>query len=234
MLFYYEFTIDGDDYIAYGKGTMHEHVPVISYFHLKENNVLMMVGDKYTVEMDYYSEEEAGWDWNDVQLVAQAADYSGWADNKDEGYFSWDAATHTLTALKACSNVYPVYLKFALKSRPSVTCMHHGICVGEGWPYTSFTISPAEQEIGPYDGIQFKIQWEPASEPWDPAAIEIDPDSNKNNNYHYIGNSSYGTYGSLYMWRQSDPVYGTETLTFRLKSNHSVKASMKITLKPTE
>lgn len=236
FLFYYEFTnqSDGEDYIVYGKGTMHEHVPVISYFHLKEEDTFMKVGDKYTVELEYYSEEEAPWDWNDVQLVAQAGEYSDWADNKDEGYFSWDAATHTLTALKAYSNVYPIYLKFSLKSRPSVTCMHHSICVGPGWPYTSFTISPAEQEITPYSGMQFSVQWEPSSEAWDPAAIEIDPDSNKNNNYHYIGSSYYGTYGSLYMWQQSNPVYGTETLTFRLKSNHSVKASMKITLKPSE
>lgn len=235
-LFYYEFTneSDGEDYIVYGNGTMHEHVPVITYFRLKEENIFMKVGDKYTIELESYSEEEVTWDWNDVQLIAQAGDYSGWADNKDEGYFSWDAATHTLTALKAYSNVYAIYLKFALKSRPSVTCQHHSICVGEGWPYTSFTISPAEQEITPYSGMQFSIQWEPASEPWDPAAIEIDPDSNKNNNYYYIGSKAYGTYGSLYMWQQGNPVYGTETLTFRLKSNHDIKASMKITLKPSE
>ena len=60
---------------------------------------------------------------------------------------------------------------------------------------------------------------------WDPAAIEIDPSSNQNNNFKYIGNTNYGTYGSLYLWK-STPVLGTETLTFRLKSDHSVTSSM--------
>ena len=78
-----------------------------------------------------------------MQLVASSTDYSGARNGEDEGFFSWDAATQTLTSLKSNDNK-TVYICLGLKSNPGVkhTLM---VATGEGWHYT--WIKTSEEEI---------------------------------------------------------------------------------------
>ena len=223
----HQWEYNGDEYIVYGKGIIEEYIPHVTSFELKTESDFIKPGGSVKVLKEWHYDEEAVWDWNDVQLVASATEYDAARNGQDEGYLSWDASKQTLTGLKAYHNTYPLYVKFALKSNPSVSRIMSTLCVGEGWPYTSFTVSPDFQQVSKDNsGADFRVTWEPSSvTTWDPAAIEIDPSSNQNNNFYYIGNKNYGTYGSLYLWN-STPVLGTETLTFRLKSDHSVTSSM--------
>ena len=218
----------GDEYVVYGKGVIEEYIPHITSFSLKTETDFIKPGQSAKVLLENYYDKEATWDWSDVQLVGQATEYDDAQNGANQGYVSWDAATQTLTGLKAYHNTYPLYLKFALKSNPSVGFMLYTLSCGEGWPYTSFSLSPEFQLVSPgSSSANMSVTWAPSSESWDPAAIEIDPSSNQNGNFKYIGNKYYGTYGTLYLWA-SKPVYGTEHLVFRLKSDHNVKATMQL------
>ena len=56
------------------------------------------------VTLGQYYEEGATWDWNDVQIFGQSPDNSKAHNGEDNGLFSLDAATQTLTSLKSNDN----------------------------------------------------------------------------------------------------------------------------------
>ena len=221
----------GDEYEVYGKGTMKMHVPSVTSMQLSSESQYLKVGESTKVKVDQYYEEGAQWDWNDVQIAGQSANYSDAYDGVNEGYFTWDPVTQTITSVKSNDNK-DVYVVFSLKSKPSVKSALT-IATGEGWKYTSFKVGPEEQTVGSGYCSYYVEDWAPRGseeEKFDDAAIEIDPASDPNGNFRYVHYN--GRYDArLYVYR-SEPVPGVYNLRFRLKSNHDVGCTMKITIKP--
>lgn len=220
----------GDEYEVYGKGTMKMHEPVLYYMELSSESQYLKVGESTKVNVDRYGEEGAQWDWNDVQISGQSTDYSSAYDGADEGFFTWDAATQTITSVKSNDNK-DVYVIFSLKSDPSVKS---GITIatGEGWKYTMIKVGPEEQTVSPGYYCSYYVEdWAPRDsedEKFDDAAIEIDPASDPDGNFRYVHyNGKYSAV--LYVYR-SDAAPGEYNLRFRLKSDHSVGCTMKITI----
>ncbi len=224
----------GDDYEVYGRGTMTMHIPSITSMQLSSESKYLKVGESTKVKVDQYYEENAQWDWNDVQIAGQSADYSSAYDGVDDGYFTWDPATQTLTSVKPNDNK-PVYIVFSLKSKPSVKSAFT-IATGEGWKYTSFKVGPEEQEVSPGYGCSFYIEdWAPKAsedEKFDESSIEIDPESDPDGNFNYT--HWYNKYSARLDCYRSDAAPGEYNIRFRLKSDHSVGCTMKITIKANE
>ena len=224
---------EGDDYEVYGRGTMKMHIPVITSMNLSSESQYLKVGESTKVNVDGYYEDAAQWDWDDVQIAGQSADYSSAYDGADEGFFTWDAATQTLTSVKSNDNKN-VYVVFSLKSRPSCKSAMT-IATGEGWKYTSFKVGPEEQEVGSGYCSYYVEDWTPKDsedEKFDDSAIEIDPASDPDGNFRYVHYN--GRYSAvLYVYR-SDAAPGEYNLRFRLKSDHSIGSTMKITIKGEE
>lgn len=217
---------EGDDYEVYGRGTMKMHIPHITSFNLKTDGNYVKVGNSTKVQVTQYYEENATWDWSDVDLVAQYVDYDD--RDKDLGFFTWDATTQTLTAVKSNNNKQ-VSLTFALKSDPNVKS-YINVDVGDGWPYTSFTVSPAEQEVTKGSGLSYSVaDWAPKveGEEFDKFAVEIDPDSDPADNFRLAHWTNYDS--RLYIYN-SNIQPGTYNLRFRLRSDHSIGSTMKITI----
>jgi hypothetical protein len=96
---------------------------------------------------------------------------------------------------------------------------------GDGWPYTSFTITPAEQEVVKGYNCQMSVDsWAPESvETWDPYSIEIDPASDPNGYFKY--EPGFPRLRAFYSCKP-----GTYNIRMRLMSNHNVGFTMKITV----
>lgn len=223
---------DGDDYEIYGRGTMKMHQPHITSFQVSTQDQYVKVGNSTKVKLEQYYEENATWDWNDVELVAQYVDYDD--REKDLGFFSWDAATQTLTAVKSNDNKQ-VSLTFALKSKPDVKS-YLTVSVGEGWKYTSFKVGPEEQTASPGSGCSFRVEdfapRDNEDEAFDNTAIEIDPESDPDDNFRYYDwNNKYSARLDVY---RTSIAPGEYTLRFRLKSDHSIGSTMKIIIKAEE
>ncbi len=217
-----EETEDGE-FTVYGKAVVNENTPKITYFKLEPESGFVGIGKSVEVNVKEYYDEDAVWNWDDVEMVASYVDYSNY--ETDEGYFLWDPATHSLTSLKTNNNE-SVYVRFRLKSNPELTS-YFTIRTGDGWPYTAFTISPVEQTVERAYTCQFNVEsWEPADIGWDPYAIEIDPATNP------------GAYNKYFIYEPSFPRLkcsyaaqpGTYNVRMRLMSDHSVGFTMKITV----
>lgn len=219
--------IEDGEYTVYGKAAINEFTPKITYYKLEPESGFVGVGKSVAVNVKDYSDEDAVWNWNDVELVASYVDYANY--ETDEGYFSWDSATHSLTSLKTNNNE-SVYVRFRLKSYPELTS-YFTIRTGDGWPYTAFTISPAEQTVEHGYNCQFNVEsYEPTDIAWDPYAIEIDPATNP------------GAYLKYFIYEPGFPRFrcsyaakaGTYDVRMRLMSDHSVGFTMKITVTAEE
>ena len=215
---------EGDDYEVYGRGTMKMHIPHITSFNLKTDGNYVKVGNSTKVQVTQYYEENATWDWSDVELVGQSASYSG-ADNEDLGFFTWDASTQTLTSAKSNDNK-DVYLKFALKSKPGVKD-YISVKTGEGWNYTTITPSVSEFTYTGYGYMSFSIDFTPKAsdtEKFDYNALEIDPETNPNG--YFSIPMSYAAQGwPLYV---NNAPKGEYNVRLRIKSNHDVNCTVKI------
>ena len=215
---------EGDDYEVYGRGTMKMHIPTITSFQLNTEDNWVKVGNSTKVQVTQYYEENATWDWSDVELVGQSTSYNG-ADNENLGFFTWDASTQTLTSVKSNDNK-DVYLKFALKSNPEVTG-YISVKTGEGWNYTSITPSVSEFTYTGYGYMSFSIDFTPKAsetEEFDYNALEIDPETNPNG-YFKIP-MSYASQGfPLYV---DNAPKGEYNVRLRIKSNHEVNCTVKI------
>ena len=226
---------EGDDYEVYGRGTMTMHIPSITSMQLSSEAQYLKVGESTKVKVDQYYEENAQWDWNDVQIAGQSADNSSAYDGVDDGYFTWDPAKQTLTSVKPNDNK-PVYIVFSLKSKPSVKSALT-IATGEGWKYTSFKVGPEQQEVSAGSGgCSFYIEdWAPKAsedEKFDATSIEIDPTSDADGNFKYYDwNNRYSPRLDVY---RSDAAPGEYNIRFRLKSDHNIGCTMKIIIKENE
>lgn len=221
---------EGDDYEVYGRGTMKMHQPSITSFQIHAEKDWVKVGESTKVILDQYYEEEATWDWNDVEIVGQSADYTDARNGVDEGFFSWDAATQTLTSLKSNNNKN-VYVRLGLKSNPGVQSSLM-IDTGEGWNYTMIKASQEELTYTGYGYMSFSFDWTPKTsedEKFDFNSIEIDPETNPNGFFSIP--LSYASRGwPLYV--NNDTPAGEYTVRFWIKSNHDVNCTVKIIAYP--
>jgi hypothetical protein len=182
------------------------------------------------VVLESYYEEGATWDWNDVEIVGQSANYDDARKGVDEGFFSWDAATQTLTSLKSNDNKY-VYFCLALKSNPEVKRTLQ-IATGEGWKYTMIKPSQDQFTYTGYGYLQFSFDWTPKAsddERFDFNSIEIDPETNPNG--YFSIPLSYASQGwPLYV--NSDTPAGEYDVRIRIKSNPNVNCTVKVIAYP--
>ena len=223
---------EGDEYEIYGRGTMKMHIPTITSFQVKTEEQYVKVGNSTKVVLEQYYEEGATWDWNDVQIIGQSTDYSKARNGEDEGFFSWDAATQTLTSLKSNNNDR-VNVCLGLISKPNVK---HTLFIntGEGWKYTMIKASTDVIECKANSYPSFDFDWAPkesADEKLDFNALELDPD---------CAPAGYFAFPSGYQ-RQGWPIFvsskckpGEYNLRFRVKSNHDVNCTMKFIVTPEE
>ena len=221
---------EGDDYEVYGRGTMKMHVPTITSFQLSTEKDWVKVGESTKVTLEQYYEEGATWDWNDLEILGQSADYTDARNGVDEGFFSWDAATQTLTSLKSNDNK-TVNVCFALKSNPGVKSTIQ-VKTGEGWKYTMIKPSQEEFTYTGYGYLSFSFDWTPKAsedEKFDFNSIEIDPETNPNG--YFSIPLSYASQGwPLYV--NSDTPAGEYNVRIRIKSNHDVYCTVKIIAYP--
>lgn len=225
LLFYLVFENEGDEYEVYGKGSMKKHVPTITSFQVQAEKDWVKVGETTKVNLQGYYEEEATWDWDDVEIKAQATNYEDARNGVDDGFFTWDATTQTLTSVKSNNNK-DVYVRLGLKSKPGVQSTL-SVATGEGWNYTMIKPSQEEHTYTGYGYMSFSFDFAPKAsedEKFDYNSLEIDPETNPNGYF-----SIPMTYAA-----QGWPIYvnnapaGEYTVRIWLKSNHNVSCTIKV------
>ena len=233
LLFYLVFENgDGDEYEVYGKGTMKMHEPTITSFQVQAEDDWVKVGETTKVNLQSYYEEEATWDWNDVEIKGQATNYEDARKGVDEGFFTWDAATQTLTSVKSNNNK-GVYVRLGLKSKPGVQTTLT-VATGEGWNYTMIKPSQEEHTYTGYGYMSFSFDFAPKAsedEKFDYNSLEIDPETNPNG--YFSIPMTYAAQGwPLYV--NSDTPAGEYTVRFWIKNNHDVSCTVKVIAYPEE
>ena len=211
---------------------MKMHLPHITSFVASAEKDWVKVGESTKVTVTQYYEENATWDWNDTQLIGSSTDYTDARNGVNEGFFSWDAATQTLTALKSNDNKR-VYVCLGLISNPEVknTFM---IATGEGWKYTMIKPSVDEFTYTGYGYLSFSFDFAPKAsedEKFDYNSLEIDPETNPNG--YFSIPMTYAAQGwPLYV--NSDTPAGEYTVRFWIKNNHAVSCTVKVIAYPEE
>ncbi|MBO7115256.1 MAG: hypothetical protein J6V95_08790, partial [Bacteroidaceae bacterium] len=196
---------DGE-YTIYGNAIVDEYFPTLDYFSIQPSTDWVQVGNAVTVDIDWT--DGAYFDMSKVRLVGQ-------------DYFSWDADTRTLTALRSSDNA-DVYLKFAYEgTNLTASC---SIATGPGWEYTSFHFFPSKLVIEEHDSVYVNISnYAPTNIPWDWAALEIDPETNPGKAFYY----DQHTHKLHNLSANSGQTYN---LRLRIRSNHSVSAPLEVTV----
>ncbi len=217
---------------VYGKGTMKMHVPTITSFQVQAEKDWVKVGESTKVNLQGYYEEEAAWDWDDVEIKGQATNYEDARNGVDDGFFTWDAATQTLTSVKSNNNK-GVYVRLGLKSKPGVQTTLT-VATGEGWNYTMIKPSQEEHTYTGYGYMSFSFDFAPKAsedEKFDYNSLEIDPETNPNG--YFSIPMTYAAQGwPLYV--NSDTPAGEYTVRFWLKSNHNVSCTVKVIAYPEQ
>jgi hypothetical protein len=210
--------IPDDEYTIYGKAIVEEDFPELNYFSIEPETDWVQVGKSVTVDADWT--DGADFDMSKVKLIGQTLGYSS-SEDEDEGYFKWDAATGTLTALKSSDN-QKVYIKFAYEGTDMKTSCQ--IASGPGWPYTSFTFNKSVVDVTNKYFIDYLevTAWEPAGEEWDYYCLELIPDAATDG---YFLLDPQGNCIKLYVFTQRQ---GTYTVGIRSKSNHDAKAYLTV------
>lgn len=223
---------EGDEYEVYGKGTMKMHVPTITSFQVKTEKDWVKVGESTKVNLQEYYEEEATWDWDDVEIKAQATNYEDARNGVDDGFFTWDATTQTLTSVKSNNNK-GVYVRLGLKSKPGVQTTLT-VATGEGWNYTMIKPSREEHTYTGYGYMSFSFDFAPKAsenEKFDYNSLEIDPETNPNG--YFSIPMTYAAQGwPLHV--NSDTPAGEYTVRFWIKNNHAVSCTVKVIAYPEE
>lgn len=208
--------IPDGEYTIIGNAILEEYFPKLSRFTIKPEKDWVKVGDSVKVDAEW--DDGASFDWSKVTLAAQEKGHSS-SEDVNDGYFSWDASSRTLKALKSSDDV-DVYLKFRYEgTEMATTCQ---IATGPGWDYTSFSFSPSRLVMDKYDVMPLNIdQYAPTNLVWHWEAIEIDPETNPNEDFYYDK-----TLHKLYNFNaKADQTYN---LRFRIRSNYSVSAPLEV------
>lgn len=199
--------VSDGEYFMYGNAIIDEYFPELDWFSIEPPTDWVKVGSSITLDADWT--DGADFDWSKVKLTGQTLGYSS-SDDVDEGYFRWDAQTQTLTSIKTANNG-TVYLKFAYEGTDMKTSCQ--IATGEGWEYTSFTLSPEYLVMGSWAYLLVSVDtYAPTNLVWHKECLEIDPDSDPDENFYY-SNGYMGKYS---------PEPGDYNIRLRVKSNHSV------------
>ena len=220
----------GDEYEIYGKCTMVMHTPKVTRFLVRPEKDWVKVGESMKVNLESFAEEGATWDWNDVELVSQSANYNDAYNGADDGFFTWDPATQTVTSLKSNDNKY-VWVYLGLKSNPSVRGSIQ-IATGEGWKYTMIKPSVDEITDHPNSYLSFSFDFAPRDseeEKIDFNALEIDPATNPDG--YFSLQKTYGPQGwPIFVSSKAQP--GEYNIRFWIKSNHDVNCTLKVIITP--
>jgi len=218
----------GDEYEIYGKCTMVMHTPKVTRFQVRPEKDWVKVGESMKVNLESFAEEGATWDWNDVELVSQSANYNDAYNGADDGFFTWDPATQTVTSLKSNDNKY-VWVYLGLKSNPSVRGSIQ-IATGEGWKYTMIKTSETEMTDHANSYFRFDFDFAPKDsedEKIDFSALELDPSTNPNGYFKFPYSD---TRWPVFCYSNTPP--GEYILRFWVKSNHNVSCTMKFIITP--
>ena len=218
-----DYVPDGDEYTICINATLSELVADLEYFSLDYEDNWITPGQSMTLTA--YWNAGAKFDWSKVTLDSQTR-----AGNSGE-WFSWDASTQKLTAVKSAENEQ-VDLTFGYKGT-DMTCR---ITLYNGPGYTSFTILPrdgssqyiiAEQE--PQNGWSTNDYVYISVDSYTPTedyyfnyhSIEIDPASD------YYDKLYYNDYGPYIQFNHTIPV-GEFNMILRSKADHSVKCTIPV------
>ena len=207
--------IQGDEYTIYGNAIVEEDFPKLDYFRMEPATDWVQVGKSVKVEADW--SDGADFDISKVKLVGQTKGSSS-SEDVDEGYFTWNASTSTLTAVKSSDDV-KVYLKVRYEGTElGTTCQ---VASGPGWEFTSFSFDPARLVMDKYDVMGVTVgDYAPKNVgSWTSAAIELDPSTNPDGAFYYDN-------GKLYNF--SGKTGQTYNLRFRIRSNYSVTAPLDV------
>lgn len=214
---------------VYGKGTMVMHVPTITYFVLSNDKDWVRVGESTKVTVERYDEYGAVWDWNDVQIIGQSSKQTEAKNGTDNGFFTWDAATQTLTSVKSNDND-DVWVYLGLKSNPGVMAPVQ-VATGEGWKYTTIGTSVEEITCQAPSYPSFSMTWTPKDsddERFNFNSVELDPDSNPDGYFQFPA-MPYANQGwPLHVNNNCPP--GEYNVKIRLKSDYSVNCTLKVTV----
>ena len=207
--------IPDGEYTIYGNAIVDEYFPTLDYFSIQPSTDWVQVGNTAKVDLNWT--DGADLDPSKIKLVGQVKGYG--SIDSDEGYFSWDANTQTLTSLKSSDNT-DVYLKFAYEGTDlTTTC---SIATGPGWEYTSFTLYPSRLVMDKYDALYINIsRYAPTNVTWDWDALEIDPETDPDEAFYY---DKY----THKLYNFSAEAGKTYNLRLRVKSNHSVSAPLEV------
>ncbi|MBP5397863.1 MAG: Ig-like domain-containing protein [Bacteroidales bacterium] len=221
LLFVIEFTVAGQDYVIAGNATVNHYQPELYSFAFNNYPDWMKTNTSAILEVDWT--DGAEFDVNKVKLVNQTKGGVGSTD-RDEGYFTWNAATQELTAVKSADNE-KVYLIFSYEG----TELRSGIqiAVGPGWNYTSFSISPSflvvDQGYFHFDYQKFTVDdWTPRDAyyyfPYH--SIELDPASDYYSKLYYDSDDQDVSFSNI--------PNGDFNIIFRCKSNHDVTRTVPV------
>jgi hypothetical protein len=212
---------DGDEYTICCNATLTELVADLSYFNLNYESNWVAPGRSITLTASWTP--GASFDWSKVALTGQTRNGSS------GNWFSWNAATQTLTATQSAEN-QEVKLTFGYTG----TEMTEKISLYNGPGYSSFTLSPQNSsadfvlvENDPAygwssDSIYFTPEeWTPNSYSFNGYGIEIDPATENYNKLYY------NPYGKYVDFKKGIPE-GNFNLIFRSVTDHSAKFTIPV------
>ena len=217
--------LPGDEYIICGNAIVEELVAELSNFQLNYDGNWLAPGQSTTLTA--FWTPGATFDWSNVKLDSQTCNY------KSGEWFSWDASTQTLTAVKSADNEQ-VELTFSYAG----TKMTDKITLYNGPGYTSFSgITPKDgstdflvaendpQGWSSNDYVYFSVgSFTPKNGYYDTFnyhSIEIDPASD-----HY-DKLYYNDYGPYVQFNHNIPE-GDFNMILRSKADHSVKCTVPV------
>jgi hypothetical protein len=213
--------LPGDEYTICCNATLTELVADLEYFSLSCESNWVAPGKSTTLSA--YWTAGASFDWSNIKLDSQTC------NGQSGEWFSWDASTQKLTAVKSADN-QQVKLTFSY----SGTDLTDSFSIYNGPGYTSFSFGLeygssdyilAENE--PADGWSTDTVWL-QGEDWTPNdysfnahSIEIDPATE---NYDKVDYNSYGPYVSFHKGIPE----GDFNIIFRSKADHGVRYTMPV------
>ena len=213
--------LPGDEYILCINATLEELVADLDYFSLDYPSNWVAPGKSITLTANWTA--GATFDWSKVKLDSQTC------NGASGEWFSWDASTQKLTAVKSADNAQ-VTLSFSYAG----TEMKDQFSLYNGPGYSSFSLS-MENSSADYilaendpaygwssDTIWLTVdEWKPEGSSFSGYGIEIDPATE---NYNKLDYNPYGIYVNF---KKGIPE-GEFNLVFRSVTDHNVKFTIPV------
>ena len=219
--------LPGDEYTLCINATLDELVADLDDFRMDYPTNWVVPGKSITLTANWTA--GAQFDWSKVTLDSQSCNYSSGE------WFSWDASSQKLTAVKSAEN-QEVTLTFGYKG----TDMTDKITLYNGPGYSSFSLSMQNSSANYIvaendpdwgsDTIWFTVdEWTPEGSSFTGYGIEIDPATENYNKLYY------NPYGKYVDFKKGIPE-GEFDLIFRSVTDPSVKCTIPVKVvhhKPT-